>query len=101
MRLRLAQLPRQFLSGEITEIGELDMDLVPRELLGEKHLAARTDRAGQARPLSTTYQARVRLDEHGQTLSIGATGVAKVEVESQTLARLIYRYLRRTLRLEL
>ncbi len=101
VRLRLDQLSRQFLTGEITEIAELDMDLVPRELLGEKQLAARTDRAGQVRPLSTGYQARVRIDDHRETLSIGATGLAKVEVERQTLARLLYRYLRRTLRLEL
>jgi putative peptide zinc metalloprotease protein len=101
VRLRISQLARQFLSGEIIEVAELDMDLVPRELLGEKQLAARTDRGGQVRPLSTTYQARVRLDEHDQTLSIGATGMAKIDVESQTLARLLYRYLRRTLRLEL
>jgi putative peptide zinc metalloprotease protein len=101
VRLRLNQLSRQFLAGEIVEIAELDMDLVPRELLGEKQLAARTDRAGQVRPLSTGYQARVRLDEHNEALSIGATGLAKVEVERQTLARLLFRYLRRTLRLEL
>jgi putative peptide zinc metalloprotease protein len=62
VRLRLNQLSRQFLAGEIVEIAELDMDLVPRELLAEKELAARTDQAGQVRPLSTTYQARVRLD---------------------------------------
>jgi putative peptide zinc metalloprotease protein len=101
VRLRLNQLSRQFLFGEIVEIAELDMDLVPRELLGEKQLATRTDQAGQVRPLSTGYQARVRLDKHGELLSIGATGLAKVEVERQTLARLLYRYLRRTLRLEL
>jgi putative peptide zinc metalloprotease protein len=101
VRLRLDQLSRQFLSGEITEIAELDMDLVPRELLGEKQIATRTDHAGQVRPVSAAYQARVRLDEHNEALAIGATGLAKVEVESQTLARLLYRYLRRTLRLEL
>ncbi len=101
VRLRLNQLSRQFLAGEIVEIAELDLDLVPRELLGEQQLAARTDRAGQVRPLSAGYQARVRLAEHDEPLSIGATGLAKIEVERQTLARLIYRYLRRTLRLEL
>ncbi len=101
VRLRLDGLSRQFLSGEIVEIAELDLDLVPRELLGEQQLAVRTDRAGQTRPLSTGYHARVRLREHDEPLSIGATGLAKVEVERQTLARLLYRYLRRTLRLEL
>jgi len=101
VRLRIDQLSSDFLSGEIVQVAELDMDLVPRELLAAEQLAARKDESGQVRPLSTSYQARVRLDEHEHPLAIGASGAAKVEVESQTLARLIYRYLRRTLRLEL
>lgn len=101
VKLRIHQLAQQFLEGEITEISELDLDVVPRELLGEKQLATRTDSTGKVRPLAATYQARVRLDEHAAALGIGATGQAKVDVEKQTLARLLYRYLRRTLRLEL
>jgi putative peptide zinc metalloprotease protein len=101
VRIQLDQLAQEFLEGTISEVSELDLDVVPRELLAERDLPMRTDASGVRRPLSTSYQARVTLDEHDHPLRLWALGVAKIDAPPEPLAWRIYRYLRRTLRIEL
>ena len=101
VRIRLSQLPQRFLWGKIREIAEIDLDVVPRELLGEEHLPMRRDEGGVPRPLTASYQARVALDEHDAVLLLSATGKAKIYAPPRPLAQRVYRYLRRTFRFDL
>ena len=56
----------------------------------------RVDDQGISRPVETSYQARVALDNHDVRLLTGTRGRAKVLAAPQSLARRLYRYLGRT-----
>ena len=101
VRIRLSQLPQRFLWGKIREISEIDLHVVPRELIGEEDLPMRRDEGGVPRPLSTSYQARVALEGHDAVLLLSATGKAKIYAPPRPLAQRVYRYLRRTFRFDL
>ena len=61
-------------------------------------------RTGQLRPLSTSYQARVPLDDQGELqglLTIGQHGNAKVYTRWQSLGQRLYRYVARTFHFDL
>ncbi len=99
VRMRFDVAPGIVLSGTIYEIAEKDTQVIPRELAAEREVANRPDRAGVRRPLQTSYQARVRLDEPHRSLLIGARGQTKIVVDPQPLSRRLYRLIRRTLTL--
>ena len=96
VRIQLNELPGNVLQGTIAEIARTDLKVAPRELAGGKDLLTRIDKLGVRRPLETSYQARVMLDDHGHNLLTGARGRAKILADSQPLGRRLYRYLRRT-----
>jgi putative peptide zinc metalloprotease protein len=61
-------------------------------------------RTGQLRPLSTSYQARVPLDDQGELrglLTIGQHGSAKIYTRWQSLGQRLYRYVARTFHFDL
>ncbi len=101
VEIMLDQSPGTVLWGTIIEIAELDLEETPKELLAHDDIATEVDDNGVTRPVNTTYQARVSLDDHEQHLLIGAPGRAKIHVAPQTLAQRLYRYLSRTFRFEL
>jgi putative peptide zinc metalloprotease protein len=84
-------------SGEVAEIAEGDVEFVPNELAAQKELASRADSSGNPRALETSYQVRVHLNYTPVELISGARGRAKIKVEPQTLARRLYRAVRRVL----
>jgi putative peptide zinc metalloprotease protein len=100
-RIQLDQWPGEILPGTITEVAEVDLKVTPRELIAHKDLPTRPDAAGVERLVNASYQARVRLDEHGARLLIDAQGRGKIDAGSMTLGRRLYRFLARTFRLEL
>jgi putative peptide zinc metalloprotease protein len=96
VRLLLEHLPGETLSGEVVEIARLDLEVMPRELAAAGALPAKTDARGQTRPLSTWYQARVRLDGNPQHLVARMHGRARISVAPQTLAARLTRWLEQT-----
>ena len=75
------------LEGTISTIGELDLKVAPRELVIAGDLPTRIDESGVPRPLSASYQARVKLDPAAHlSLRTGAPGRAKISVDPQSLA---------------
>ena len=96
VRIRLEELPGTTLWGTVTEIARTDLKVVPRELAAGQQLPVRVGQQGLPRPLETSYQARVSLDDHADRLLIGARGRAKILADPQPLGRRLYRYLRRT-----
>jgi len=98
VRLKLDQLPGRVLGGTITEIAKTDLKVAPRELAKGEELPVRVDDEGITRPVETSYQARVALDDYGARLLTGTRGRAKILAEPQSLARRLYRYLGRTFR---
>jgi putative peptide zinc metalloprotease protein len=98
--LWLDQYPGRRLRGEIYEIAQWDLDIVPRRLVVAGDLPVETRPDGAQQPWSTSYLARVRLDESAAIELIDATGRAKVRVAWQPLARRLIRWLSRTFRLE-
>jgi hypothetical protein len=60
-------------------------------------LPSRIDEAGNPRPMSATYQARVEISPRDDLLlRSGAIGRAKISVDSASLARRLIRYLGQT-----
>lgn len=101
VEIMLDQSPGTVLWGTIVEVAELDLEETPKELLAHDDIATEIDDNGITRPVHTTYQARVELDDHEHHLLIGAPGRAKIHVAPQTLAKRLYRYLSGTFRFKL
>jgi len=96
VRIQLDETPAAVLGGTIVEIGKTDVKVAPRELAGGSDLLVRVAEDGIPRPLETSYQARVSLDEYDRQLLIGTRGRAKILADPQSLGRRLYRFLRRT-----
>jgi putative peptide zinc metalloprotease protein len=96
VQVALDLLPGETFAGSVVEIAKLDLDVMPRELAAIGDLPARTDERGYSRPLSTWYQARVKLDGDPQNLVGRMPGRAKIEVAPRTLADRLARYLKQT-----
>ena len=85
------------LQGTIVEIAEVDLSIAPRELLEHPDFPTRLGTDGVARPVSTAYQARVRLDGD-ESLQLRGTGRAKINALPMSLASRVRRFLSRTFR---
>ena len=79
------------------------MQSVPAQLASTSGgpLPAKADPDGTVRPLSTSYQAVVRLDNQTGLLRNGLIGQARVKTDPRTLASRFYRYLSRTFNFDL
>lgn len=96
VRLLLPALPGTILTGTLEEVAEVDVEDVPAVLAESGRLPTRLDSTGRKRPVETLYQARIRLEASEQPVVIHACGRAKILVAPQSLARRMYRFLRRT-----
>jgi len=101
VEIKLDELPFETLNGTIDEVSRSDLKTSPRNLSNKSggELATTTDAAGVERPLSTSFQARVRLHNAG-LLRVGVRGTAKIHAGRQTLAARFYRYLSQTFRIK-
>ena len=95
VELLLDHLPEQIIVGTVSEIAEIDLDVAPRELIRHDAFPTRLGEDGVVRPVSTAYQARIRLAGVPlETLVLRGTGRARIEVVPQPLARRLLRFLR-------
>ncbi|OHB83409.1 MAG: hypothetical protein A2V98_06430 [Planctomycetes bacterium RBG_16_64_12] len=101
VRMQLDELPGRILGGTIAEIASTDLKVAPRELATGRELPIRVDEEGVPRPVKTSYQARVTLDDHNHDLLTGTRGRAKILVDAQPLFWRLYRFLGRTFRFSL
>jgi putative peptide zinc metalloprotease protein len=88
--------------GQIEKVASAPMEVTPVSLAsqGGGELSAKTDPDGMLRPISTSYQARVPLENQDDLLRVGLTGQARVYTGWQPLGRRLYRYLARTFRFD-
>jgi putative peptide zinc metalloprotease protein len=113
VQLRLESLPQQTFTYNlvddrrvrltIAEVSKSDLKISPVQLSAKAggELPTRTDAAGQQRPLTPSYQARVPLDAPEANLLPGLRGQAKIKVGYQPLAARLYRWVARTVNFKL
>lgn len=96
--LKLDELPLETFQGTIEEVASLDLAISPRSLSNKSggELATETDASGVERPQSTSYQARVPLDDTDHIFRIGLKGRAKIHVGSLTLGQRLVRWAKQT-----
>lgn len=90
-------------SGKIDKISEMEMAVAP-ESLGIQaggRLDTEMDSSGRLRPISTSYQARVPLENIDIPLRSGYRGQAKIYVGWKSVGWRIYRFCARTFRFEM
>ncbi len=90
-------------SGKIHQISEMDMKVTPQQLASQAggRLDTEMDPSGNLRPISTSYQARVSLENVEVPLRPGYRGQAKIYVGWKSLGWRLYRFLARTFRFEM
>jgi putative peptide zinc metalloprotease protein len=91
------------LHGRIGLISQMEMKVTPESLATQTggSLDTQMDASGRLRPMSTSYQARVPLDDDEVALRAGYRGQAKVYVGWKSLGWRFYRFLARTFRFEM
>jgi putative peptide zinc metalloprotease protein len=97
VEMKLDAFRWETLSGAIQGVASSPMEASPESLAsqGGGELDTKADQFGRLRPMSTSYQARVPLDQK-EDLRVGLTGKAKVYTGWQPLGRRLARYLYRT-----
>jgi putative peptide zinc metalloprotease protein len=99
VRLLAKERHEQAYNGRIKNISKIDTKHV-RDTLGTAAgggLNTKQDpNTGATRPLSTSYQASVPLDNSDDVLIVGATGNARIYTGWQSLGTRLYRYVIRT-----
>ncbi len=90
-------------SGIIRQISEMDMKETPESLSTQVggRLNTEMDSSGKLRPISTSYQARVPLDNVKVPLRAGYRGQAKIYVGWKSLGWRLYRFLSKTFSFEM
>ena len=105
--VKLDELPGRIFTGRITEIAPEALRVAPNALSNKYkgELATKTDPTnGVEHPISTSYQARVPLDEPKDLLPLlrlGLTGQAKIYADPQTCAARLWRFIGRTFNFKL
>lgn len=96
--IKLDELPGDTLTGNISDIAAEALKVSPRSLSNKAggELPTKTDESGVERPLSTSYQVRVPLDDSEGVLRLGLRGRARVHAIPLTLGDRIWRYVTQT-----
>ena len=92
--LKLQELPHNTLQGKISEVANIDLKITPQRLSSKAggDLVTMTDPdSGIERPMSTSYQARVPLDDPEGLLRIGLRGQGKIFAAKQSLGQRLWR----------
>ena len=103
VEVQLVQLPGRKYQGRIEEIANHEMDQSSAKLSSKSggDLATHTGTDGKEKPLSTTYQARVQIEDPDQLLRQGLRGEAKIHAGWETIGSRLWRYVTRTFNFEL
>ena len=104
--LQLDAYPGITLTSRVEEVAKVELKITPAGLSSQAggELNTKMDATGVQRPMSTSYQARVPLDDQGELqglLCTGLRGRAKVSTKWQSLGRRLSRYISRTFHFEL
>jgi len=94
--IKLDEMPHDTIRGTIHEIAHADMKLTPRRLSTKAggELASKTDPvSGVERPQSTSYQARVPVDDPAGLLRIGLRGRGKGYASWLPLGTRVWRFI--------
>jgi hypothetical protein len=96
--IKLDELPGETLHGRIAEIAAEPLTVSPRSLSNKAggELATKTDEGGVERPLNTSYQVRVPIDDPEGLLRISLRGRGRVHAVAQTLGHRLWRYVTQT-----
>jgi putative peptide zinc metalloprotease protein len=88
----------EIFSGEVVEVAKVDLKSTPQGLATEAggDIATKADPSGRQRPLSTSYQARIPLDDPNGRLKVGMRGNVRIYTDWQPLWNRIWRYLTQT-----
>ncbi len=98
VELLIDHVSDRVLEGTIVEVAEIDIDVAPRELVTHDDFPTTLDSNGIPRPVSTAYQARIRLDETDAQLILRGTGRTRIDSAPRSLADRTLTFLRRTFR---
>jgi putative peptide zinc metalloprotease protein len=103
VEIKLDELPHETLHGAITEIANVELEVSPTRLSVKSggELPTKTDASGVERPMSTSYQARVPLENAEGLLRPGLRGRAKVHTGWQTLGARFWRLVTQTINFRL
>jgi putative peptide zinc metalloprotease protein len=104
VELLLEAFPNQPIVGlHVVKIADNPLESIPPTLSGQSGggLDTELDERGLPKPMNPSYAARVPIENWTQHIQHGMRGKAKIQVERQTLARRLYRYLARTFHFDL
>ncbi|MDR2440990.1 MAG: hypothetical protein LBE12_16645 [Planctomycetaceae bacterium] len=103
VKLKLHEFPDKTFEGKIHEIekqavASLDVQLATR---AGGEVPTTTQRDGAEKPNSASYRVRMLLDNPDLSIKVGMTGIAKVHVEPQTLAKRAWLFVNETFNFKL
>ena len=89
--------------SKLESVADDQMEMVSPRLASTSGGAvpAQHDQGGMVKPLATSYQAEVRLDNSLGLFRNGLTGSARIKTEPRTLASRMWRYIKRTFNFDL
>lgn len=95
VEIKLDEYPSEIFWGGIDELARIELKVAPAELSANSggELNTETDQAGNERPSSVSYQARVTLVDEQQRLMSGFRGRAKIHVGTGTAWQRFTRFL--------
>jgi len=98
VELLLDAFPERFIQGRVAEIAIGEMRETSQRMSNKSggELATKSDPTAGERPLSTSYQVRVQIDDPAGELRIGWRGTARIYVASASLGERLLRRLGRT-----
>jgi putative peptide zinc metalloprotease protein len=106
VKLEADAYPGRYLKSRVEQVARVELKDVPDSLASQAggRLETKMERSGAVRPLSTSYHARVPLDEQGELQGLlcnGMKGHAQIYTQWQSLGQRLYRFLARTFHFEL
>jgi putative peptide zinc metalloprotease protein len=96
--LKLDAFAEQTFSGEVAELAETQIESGSERLSGKAGggVPTKTDEAGRERPISTSYEALMTLDDPDAVFTPGMRGTARIRVGSRTVGQWLLRLLWQT-----
>jgi len=106
VKLEMDAFPGRTLYSYVDKVARVELKAMPASLSSQAggRVETKTDRSGVSRPLSTSYHARVPLDDQASLKGLicnGMRGRAQIYTRWQSLGARLYRYLSRTFHFEL
>jgi len=95
VRIVWNEMSGEFFQGEIVELSGLNLTALAQDTRIGRVLPVRNTSQG-VRPIGTWYQARLRLQETAAPVLRGSSGIAKIEVKSQSLIQRFSRWFTQT-----